>query len=104
MIVVVRQYQFLSRVERHGRADIVSGKWQFSQPAIDQHGKFHARGAAKIEQFIQCRPQGAAGIEHIVDQQNMAPLYTDRHIGGFFLRVQANPAEIVAMQGHRQRS
>ena len=46
---------------------------QLAPAAVDQHGELDARRPAVVEQLVHRRAHRAAGVEHVVDEQEVAP-------------------------------
>src|SRR3989338_5075624 len=88
--IVARQLQVLSCGERQFCPDHLRLHRQFASAAIHQHCQRDFRRAAVVEQFIHRGANGAAGIEHIVHQDDMAALHVKRDAGWVVLRVQAD--------------
>ena len=68
--------------------------------SINQARELHAGGAAEIKNFIERRAQRAAGMNHIIDEQNMATLDGEINFSRFLLWVQADAGKVIAMQCH----
>ena len=64
-----------------------------SPAAVGEHRQTHAGRAAIVEDFVDCGARGAAGIEHVVGQQDVAALDLERYRGRLDLRVQALSAK-----------
>src|SRR3984957_18598085 len=62
----------LPRSGLHFAADEGRLDGQLAMPAIDQRKKLDAARAAMVEERVQRGPNGAAGVEHIVDQHDIA--------------------------------
>ena len=48
---------------------------QFAMAAVDQHQQLHARRAAVVEQRVERRADGAAGVQHVVHQDDVLALH-----------------------------
>ena len=55
---------------------------QLAMAAVDQHQQLHARRAAVIEQRVERRADGAAGVEHVVHQDDVLALHREGDLGG----------------------
>ncbi len=55
----------------HRAADECGFDRQFAMAAVDQHQQLHARRAAVIEQRVERGADGAAGVEHVVHQDDV---------------------------------
>src|SRR5918998_216237 len=53
-------------------AHVIGPDWKFSVAPIDQHGELYRPGAAVVAYRVQCRPDGAAGAQHVIDQHNQS--------------------------------
>jgi len=66
--------------------------------AVDQHRKLHAARAAKIDQLIESRANGAAGIKHVVDQDDVAILDVAGKFCAIDYRLGADSRKVVAIE------
>ncbi len=65
----------------HGAADVARFDGQFAMAAIDQNQQLHARRTAVIEKSVERRADGAAGVKHVVHQDDFFSLHGKRDIG-----------------------
>ena len=63
-----------------------------------------ARGPAEVEQLVHRGADRAAGVEHVVDQHQLAAVDVERDLAAARLAVQADAAEVVAMQGDGEQA
>jgi hypothetical protein len=92
---------FLRHDGINGTAGIIGLNGQFpAETAIDEHAQLYLGGTAKIEQGVQRGPDGAAGVQYIVDQYHILIFYAERNIGviGYMDLV----AEIIAVKSNIQ--
>jgi hypothetical protein len=50
--------------------------------AVGEHGELHAGGAAVVEQRLDAGADGAAGEEHVVDEDDGVVLEPERQVRG----------------------
>src|SRR2546425_3964800 len=60
----------LFRVGGNRLADHVGVDRQLAMAAVDEHGEHHRLRTSEIDESIQRRADGAAGVEHVVDQNH----------------------------------
>ena len=82
----------------HGAADEPGFDRQLAVAAIDQHQQLHARRAAVIEQRVERGADGAAGVEHVIHQDDVLALHGKRDLGGADDRLDIDRGQIVAIQ------
>ena len=68
--------------------------------AIDQHHELDRCRPAVIKDLVERGADGATGMEHVVDQDDMPVFHIEWQVGGFYLWVQADAREIVAVKGY----
>jgi len=51
-----------------------------AKAAIDEDAKLYLGGSAKIQQGVQGCPDGATGVEDIVDEDDILILYGERDV------------------------
>jgi hypothetical protein len=61
-------------------ADVVSLDGQFAMAAIDQDDQLNRLRPAEIDERIERRPRGAAGLEHVVHQDDDATVDGERDL------------------------
>ena len=59
----------------HGAADVPRFDRQFAMAAVDQHQQLHDGRTAVIEQRIERRADRAAGVKHVVHQDDLFALH-----------------------------
>src|SRR5664280_39685 len=74
---------------------------QLAVAAIDENGQGDAGRTAEIVELVDGGADGAAGVEHIVDQDDAAALDLERQAGVVGARGQTALRKIVAVQGAR---
>ncbi len=72
------QHEALVAAQRHDRAEVVCLHRQFAAAAVEQHREFHPGRPAEVEDLVQRRADGAAGVEDVVDQDDV--LVLDRKV------------------------
>ena len=50
-------------------------------PAVDQHGELHAARAPEVHQRVERGAHRAAGVEHVVDQHDLALVEREADVG-----------------------
>lgn len=75
-------------------------KGQLASAAIYQHGQLNAGRAAKVENFVQRGPNGAACVQYVINQQNMGAIHHKRQ-RGLLGAAQAALGKVVAVHGGR---
>ena len=55
----------------HGAADVARFDGQLAVAAVDQHQQLHARRAPVIEQRVERGADRAAGVQHVVHQDDV---------------------------------
>ncbi len=94
------EFDVLLRTQIHVPANHVGLDRQFTAAAFHQYRQ-HDRGwAAVIEQFIERGADGAAGVQHVVDQDDVPVIDVERQVGRLHLRVHADAGEVVAVKGN----
>ena len=71
---------------------------QLAMAAVDQHQKLHARRPAVIEQRIERGANRAAGVQDVVDQNNVLALHRKRDVGRAHHRLDIDGRQVVAVQ------
>ena len=94
------EHQALAVVERHIPGAVGRRDRQFATAAVGQHGQFDGARATVVEQFVDRRPRRAAGVEHVIDQDDVAAFDIEGNHRRPALRVQALLGEIVAVEGN----
>ena len=82
----------------HHAADIARFDGQLAMAAIDQHQQLHARRPSLVEQRVERGADGAAGVEHVVHQDDVFAGDRERDFGGVDHRLFGNGGKIVAVQ------
>src|SRR5574343_1778498 len=99
-VILAFEHQALAGAERHIPGTVGGRDRQFATAAIGQHGEFDGSRAAVVEQLVDRRPRRAAGVEHIIDQDDMAAFDIERNHGWPALRVQTLLGEIITVEGN----
>ena len=63
-------------------ADVVGADRQLAVAAVAEHRELHPLGAAVVEQRVDRGAHGAAGEEHVVDEDDGAPVEVEVDVGG----------------------
>ena len=69
---------------------------------IEQHRQTDGRRAAEIEQFIHGSADGAAGHQHVIDQDQIGAVHVERQVGRLHRTLQAAGVEVVPVEAHVQ--
>ena len=77
---VARQRQRLGLGQRHARGRVVGLHRQLATATVDQHRQLHAGRAAVVKEFVEHRTDGAAGVEHIVEHQDVGAVDFKRQL------------------------
>ncbi len=86
----------------HGAADEARLDGQLAVAPVDQHQQLHAGRAAVIEQRVQGGPDGAAGVEDVVHQDDVLAGDRKRDVRGVHHGLVGNGGQVVAVQGDIQ--
>src|SRR3954465_2244831 len=81
------------------RAAVLSGDGELPPAAIGQHHERDARRPTVVEELVHRRAHGAAGIEHVVDQQQFAAVDVEGNARALGIVVQALRVIIIAIEG-----
>src|SRR5690606_33798735 len=79
------------------------GDRQLASAAIDQYGKLDRCRTAIIEELVHGATDGAAGVQNVVDQDEMLAIHIEGDVGGKHLMVQADTIEVIAIEADVQR-
>ena len=79
-------------------ADELGFDGQLAVAAIDQHQQVDARRAAVIEQSVERGADGAAGVEHVVHQDDVFALDGEGDLGGADDGLDVDGGEVVAVE------
>jgi hypothetical protein len=101
---LVGQHQLLAGAHVDLRAEVVRIDRQLAAAAVGEHRQAHRARPPEIEQLVQRGADGAAGMQHVVDQHHLAPVDGERDLAAPRLAVQADAAEVVAVQRDRERA
>ena len=82
----------------HHAADVARFDGQFAMAAVDQHQQLHARRASLIEQRVERRADGAAGIEHVVHQNHVLAGDWERDVGRVQHRLMRDRGKVVTVE------
>src|ERR1017187_341706 len=80
-------------------ANILRGDRQFAPAAVDQHGEADRSRPAVIEQFVHRPAHRSTGVEHVVDQDDVAAVDLEWDLRRLYLWMQPGLVEIVAVEG-----
>src|SRR4051812_41248411 len=89
--------------QAHARRRVFGLHRQFAPTAIDEHRELHTRRPAVVEEFVEHGADRAAGVEHIVEQDDVRAVHVEVDLR---LRARARHAalrEVVAMHRRRDR-
>ena len=77
---------------------------QFAVAAVDQHGQPHRTGSAEVSERVERGPDGASGVQHVVDEHH--DLVVDAVGGNRRGRGRAHRVapQIVAVHRHVERA
>src|SRR3989339_57146 len=88
----------------HGFADVVRVYGKFAQAAVDEHRELDSLGPAKVGECVEGRARGAAGIEHVIDQNDVFPLYGEADVGRLHRGLFERAAVIVPVKRNIKRA
>ena len=71
---------------------------QLAVAAVDQHGELHDARPAEVDQLVERRAHGAAGVEDVVAEDDPAVVDRPRQMGPLDQRLRADGREIVAVE------
>src|SRR5438105_13899229 len=92
------QAQPLARRHVEPCAAVLRANGQLPAAAVGEHDESDARRPAVIEQLVHRRAHRAAGIEHVVDQQQLAPVDLERNARALRIVMQALCVVVVAVE------
>src|SRR6185295_15866894 len=103
-LVVVLEHHFdnLGVACLHVFPHVVGLNREFPVTAVDENGELHASRPPEVDEFIQRRSYGAAGIEHVVDQYYGAVGDVGRDIGFVDDRARSYGGQVVAIECYVQ--
>src|SRR3954469_6657587 len=81
------------------RAAVLSGDGELPPAAVGEHHERDARRPTVVEKLVHRRAHGAAGIEHVVDQQQLASVDVEGNARALGIVVQALRVVIIAIEG-----
>ena len=84
--------------QRDPGGDEIGGDRQFALAAIDQRRQHDPGRPAVVEQFVDGGARGAAGVQHVVDQQDGGAVDVERDLGRLDLGRQALLGVVVAVE------
>src|SRR5690554_1430664 len=73
---------------------------KFASSPVDQHREFDAGRTSIVEQLVERGTYGATGIEHVVDQDDVAVFGLEWNLRAFRSGGQAAFAKIITMEGY----
>ena len=98
IVVVACQHHADRGRQLDRRADDAGGNRQFAAATVDQHCQVDLRGPSVVEDFVHRRAHRAAGIQNIVDQQNVAAGHVERDLRRPHRRLQSGLIEVIAIK------
>ena len=81
-----------------GAADEAGLDGQFAMAAVDEHAKADAARTAEIEEAVHCGAYGAAGIENVVDKQQISIINGERNFARLDNGLRGDGGKIVAIE------
>src|SRR5574343_14766 len=100
LIVLAFENQVLAVAERHIPDSVGGDDRQFATAPVSQHGEFNSCRTAVVEQLVDGGTGRATGVEHVIDQDDVAAFNVERNHRRAALRMQALLGEIVAVEGN----
>ena len=87
-------------------ADVVGLDRQLAVAAVHQHDELNRLGPAEIDQRVERRARRAAGVEHVVHQQDLRVVDREGNLGAAHHRLRADrvPHQIVAVERDVERA
>ena len=82
----------------HVLADVVGAQRQFAVAAVDEHRQLHGAGPADVAQRVQGRAHRAAGVEHVVDEDDQRVVDAALGDRGVLQRPRRLDVEVVAVE------
>src|SRR5258708_14177523 len=82
----------------HLGAAVLRADRQLASAAVGEHHQRDARRPAPVEQLVHCRADRAAGVQHVVHQQELAAVDVERDLGALGIVMQALLVVIVAVE------
>src|SRR5258706_31184 len=73
----------------HLGAAVLRADRQLAAAAVGEHHQRDARRPAPVEQLVHCRADRAAGVQHVVHQQELAAVDVERDLGALGIVMQA---------------
>ncbi len=77
---------------------------KFAMAAVNQHAKPDAARAAQIEEAVHRGAHCAAGVEHVVDEQQVAVVNRERDFARLHYGLRGDRGQIVAVKGDIERA
>src|SRR5215813_12162480 len=68
-------------------AHVVGADRQLPVPAVDQHGELHTARPAEVHERIERCTHRAPGVQHVVDQHDLAVVDGKVDVGALYLRL-----------------
>src|SRR5437899_1882295 len=97
-LAVVGTSQHEGVVKMDGGRDEVGGDRQLAAAAIDQRGQQDLGRTAIVEQLVDRGTRGAAGVQHVVHQQNRGAVDIERDLGRLDLVMQPLFRKVIAVE------
>ena len=93
------------RADLDVRAECSRAATGSSRPSrVGQHREAHRARAAEVEELVQRRAYRAAGVQHVVHQDDFAAVDRERDLAAARFAVQADAPEVVAVQRDREHA
>src|SRR5258708_5573631 len=83
----------------HTGAAMLGADRQLPAAAVGEHHERDARRAPVIKQLVHRRAHGAAAVEDVVDQQQLAAVDVERNLGALRVVLEAARGVVVAVEG-----
>ena len=83
---------------RDGAADEAGFDGKLAMAAVDEDEQLHALGAALVEESVECGTDGAAGVEHVVHEDDVAAIDVEADVAFFDDGAGAGGGEVVAIE------
>ena len=88
---------------RHVLADVVRPDRQLAMAAIDEDGEADRLRPAEVDEGVHRRPDRAAGVEDVVDEDDRRPVQVERQVRALHDRLLGDERQVVAVEGDVER-